>query len=128
VNIRRDDGSATGSSLNRKGLPGSIADTGEMGDTTIDSCHSRWVFDTKRLRYRRILKGPGFEKQMTMTDWRPYHEFHLDQSSDSFVVVLSNTGSVRIRSWRHTEAACRVCGVTGSEELPVDDIAHVEGG
>lgn len=96
-----------------------------MGDTTIDSCHSRWVFDTERLRYRRILKGPGFETQVTTTDWRPYHELRLDPSSDSFVVVLSDTGSVRIRSVRHAKAVCPQCGATDSEMLSV---AHVEGG
>jgi hypothetical protein len=99
-----------------------------MGDTAIESCHSRWVFDTKRLRYRRILKGPGFDKRMTMTDWRPYHDLQLDPSSDSFVVVLSDTGSVRIRSWRHTEGVCTVCGAVGSEELSVDDIGQFQGG
>ena len=99
-----------------------------MDDVVVDSCHSRWIFDTKSLRYRRILKGPAFAKRITMTDWRPYHELDLDTVSDSFVVVVNEAGTVRLRSWRHTEAVCPQCGATGTEELTVDDMAHVEGG
>jgi len=95
---------------------------------TLDSCNSRWVFDTERLRYRRVPQGPGLGRQMAVTEWSEYHELHLDEHSDSFTVVLNEAGTRMLRSWRHTEAECPQCGATGTEELSVADIAHVDGG
>jgi hypothetical protein len=57
-----------------------------MGHLIVDSCHSRWVFDTERLRYRRVSKGPGFGMRMVEQEWSPYHKLHVDPSSDSFTV------------------------------------------
>ena len=95
---------------------------------TIDSCHSRWVFDTERRRFRRILKGLGNQDRMTMTDWRSYDELQLDPDSDAFTVVLNEAGTRMLRSWRHVEGDCPQCGATATEELSVADIAHAEGG
>lgn len=94
-----------------------------MGYTTVDSCHSRWIFDTERLRYRRVPKGPGLEQLMAVTEWRPYHELLIDEDSDSFVVVLNAAGTRMLRSWRHTRAVCPQCGTARTEELSVDAIA-----
>jgi hypothetical protein len=99
-----------------------------MEQITLDSCHSQWVFDTERLRYRRVLKEPGLRVHPTMTEWAPYSELHLDEHSDSFVVVLNEAGTRMLRSWRHTEGVCDQCGDTGTVELSADDIAHFEGG
>jgi len=98
-----------------------------MGYLTIDSCHSRWVFDTGRLRFRRVPKGPGLELLMAMTEWRPYHDLHLDPDSDSFVVILNDAGTRMLRSWRHREAVCPQCGAR-TEEVTVDHIALAGGG
>jgi hypothetical protein len=98
-----------------------------MGYTTLDSCHSRWVFDSARHRFRRVPKGPGLEALMAMTEWRPYHELLIDTESDSFVVILNQAGTRMLRSWRHTEAVCAQCGATRTEELSVDDIAVARG-
>lgn len=98
-----------------------------MGYLTVDSCHSRWVFDTERLRFRRAPKGPGLELLMAMTQWRPYYDLHLDQASDSFVVILNEAGTRMLRSWRHTEAVCPQCGASRTEELSVGAIVLAEG-
>jgi hypothetical protein len=98
-----------------------------MGYTNLDSCHSRWVFDTDRRRFRRVPKGPGLEVLMAMTEWRPYHDLLIDTESDSFVVILNEAGTRMLRSWRHTEAVCALCGATRTEELSVDDIAVARG-
>ena len=98
-----------------------------MDIVTIDSCHSRWVFDTERLRFRRVLKGPRLGLRTVMTEWRPYTELHLDEYSDSFVVVLNEAGTRMLRSWRHREGLCAQCGESGTQQLSLDDIAHVEG-
>lgn len=94
-----------------------------MGYSTIDSCHSRWVFDTERLRFRRVPKGPGLELLMATTDWRPYHELVIDPHSDAFVVILNEGGTPMLRSWRHTETVCSQCGARRTEELSLHAIA-----
>ena len=48
---------------------------------TIDSCHSRWVFDSERRRFRRIPKGLGSDPEPVTTDWRPYYLLHVDDDS-----------------------------------------------
>jgi hypothetical protein len=98
-----------------------------MGMVTIDSCNSRWVFDADRLRYRRVPKGPNLGMRLTMAEWRPYYELHIDPTSESFVVVLNEAGTRMLRSWRHRPGVCPQCGATATEELSADDIAHVKG-
>lgn len=97
-----------------------------MRYTTLDSCHSRWVFDTENRRFRRILKGLGSGDHMPTTQWRPYFGLHLDPYSDSFVVMLNETDTRMLRSWRHVEGVCPQCGARATEELSLDDIAQVE--
>jgi len=99
-----------------------------MGLITVDSCHSRWVFDTDRRGYRRVPKGPGLTMRTVMAEWRPYHELHLDPCSDSFVVVLNQAGTRMLRSWRHRDGVCAQCGAARTEELSAHDIVNVEGG
>jgi hypothetical protein len=91
----------------------------------VDSCHSRWVFDTERRLFRRVLTGPGLGLRTVMTEWRPYAELHLDEHSDSFTVVLNQDGTRMLRSWRHRDRECVQCG-SGTKELSVEDIAQVE--
>jgi hypothetical protein len=94
---------------------------------TLDSCHSRWVFDTARLRFRRVPKGPGLDLLMAITEWRPYHELLLDPDSETFVVILNASGTRMLRSWRHTSAVCPQCGAAHTEELSVEAIALAHG-
>jgi hypothetical protein len=86
---------------------------------TLDSCHSHWVFDTDGMRFRRVLRGPDLELRTVTTEWRPYYELHLDEESDSFVVVLNEAGTRMLRSWRHLEGNCPNCGVTTGEVATV---------
>jgi len=106
----------------------SLSSGGDMRYITLDSCNSRWIFDTENHRFRRILKGLGPSDQMPTTEWRPYFGLHLDQYSDSFVVMLNDTDTRMLRSWRHTADVCPQCGARGTEELSLDDIAHVQEG
>ena len=100
---------------------------GAVETLVVDSCHSRWVFDTARRRFRRIPKGPGLEPVMAhMTEWRPYAELHLDPDSDSFVVVLNEAGTRMLRSWRHREGVCSQCGAARTEELAVTAVSAVD--
>ena len=99
-----------------------------MEDLLIDSCHSRWVFNTESKRFRRVLKGPGIGLRTVTTEWRPYAELHVDEYSDAFTVVLHEDGTRMLRSWRHRTGLCAQCGAQVTEELSVVDIAHAGDG
>ncbi|HUO48066.1 MAG TPA: hypothetical protein VMU09_04455 [Acidimicrobiales bacterium] len=95
--------------------------------TTVDSCHSHWVFDPDGLRYRRVPQGPDVHLRVLGADWQPYHELHLDEQSDSFVVVLNQEGTRMLRSWRHRQGECPSCG-RGTAELGATTAATVDAG
>lgn len=66
----------------------------------IESCHSTWIFDEENRRFRRLLKGPRIDREIS-TDWRSYDRLVLDRLSDAFLVFLDAAGSRVIRSHRH---------------------------
>jgi hypothetical protein len=81
-----------------------------MPPVRIESCHSTWVFDPDRMRFRRILKGVEVSSMPVETGWRPYAGLVLEDGSDNFVVLLNEQGTRRLRSWRHSEVDCANCG------------------
>jgi hypothetical protein len=87
----------------------------------LESCNSSWLFDTERMRYRRVLKGVDVGPRPTTTEWRPYFGLDLDPRSESFVVVLNPEGTRLLRSWRHTEH-CAQCGGHQTAELSLDEV------
>ena len=87
----------------------------------LESCNSTWLFDTERMRFRRVLKGVDVGRHPAATDWRPYSGLDLDPDSESFVVVLNAEGTRLLRSWRHTEQ-CSQCGAQTTAELSLDDV------
>ncbi len=87
----------------------------------LDSCHSTWIFDPARMRFRRILKGLDVDAARATTDWRPYFGLEIDQVSDSFVVLLNQEGSRLLRSWRHVDH-CPQCGGEPTVELSRKDL------
>ncbi|MHB8220926.1 MAG: hypothetical protein ACYDHU_11505 [Acidimicrobiales bacterium] len=89
--------------------------------TVLESCHSTWIFDTERMRFRRILKGLDLDARQASTAWRPYFGLHLDPRSESFVVLLNPDGSRLLRSWRHVDH-CPQCGGEATAELSVDEL------
>jgi len=84
----------------------------------LESCHSTWLFDTGRMRFRRILKGLDLDAS---TAWRAYFGLELDPLSESFVVLLNPEGTRLLRSWRHVDH-CPQCGGDATAELSVDDL------
>ena len=54
----------------------------------LESCHSTWIFDTDRLRFRRVLKGLALDAPSATTAWRAYYGLEIDPISESFVVML----------------------------------------
>ena len=92
-----------------------------MEPLVIESCHSTWVFDTERHRFRRLLKGLEVSNERPATEWRTYEALELVPGSDAFLVVLNPEGTRLLRSWRHLGPRCDNCGeLTG--ELSLEDI------
>jgi hypothetical protein len=87
----------------------------------LESCHSTWIFDTDKLRFRRILKGLSLDAHAATTAWRQYFGLELDPISESFVVLLNAEGTRLLRSWRHVEH-CPQCGGNQTGELSLDDL------
>lgn len=87
----------------------------------LESCHSTWLFDTTRMRFRRILKGLNLDARNASTAWRPYFGLELDPYSESFVVMLNADGTRLLRSWRHVEH-CPQCGGEATAELSLDEL------
>src|ERR1700761_5840967 len=69
--------------------------------TTIESCHSTWIFDTDRMRFRRMLKGTEVGGEPVVTGWRSYDRLEDHPGSETFTVYLNAAGTRMIRSWRH---------------------------
>jgi hypothetical protein len=84
-----------------------------MDQILMESCHCTWIFDTYRMRFRRVLKGLGVGPPDVATEWRPYHRLDVDRTSRAFTVVLDPRGTRRIRSWQHDEH-CVQCGLAST--------------
>ncbi len=74
----------------------------------IESCHSTWIFDQRRMRYRRVLRGTGTPLEVA-TAWRPYYGIETDDAGDTFAVLLNPAGTRILRSFRHPDG-CAECG------------------
>jgi hypothetical protein len=98
-----------------------------MEPVIIESCHSTWVVDLDRSRFRRILKGVERGGAMARTEWRPCYGLEIDPSSESFVVLLNEDGTRLLRSWRHVEH-CVQCGGEATSELSIDELRAVTAG
>jgi hypothetical protein len=92
-----------------------------MDATILESCHSTWIFDAERLRFRRIIKDIEVGDRVVTTAWRPYARLELAPEGESFTVVLNEEGSRLIRSWRHTED-CVQCGAHRTSHISLRDI------
>lgn len=87
----------------------------------LESCHSTWLFDTERMRFRRFLKGLDLDARQASTAWRPYYGLEMDEYSESFVVLLNPEGTRLLRSWRHVDR-CPQCGGEATAELSLEEL------
>jgi hypothetical protein len=94
---------------------------GRVDAFVLESCNSTWLFDTERMRFRRVLKGADVGRRPTTTEWRPYFGLDLDARSESFVVMLNPEGTRLLRSWRHTHQ-CSQCGGRATDVLSLDEV------
>ena len=88
---------------------------------TLESCHSTWIFDTRQLRFCRILRGLAVGRRRISTEWRPYWELEIDPHGKTFTVFLNDARTRLIRSSIHTQD-CVGCGGSPTTELSLDEI------
>jgi hypothetical protein len=70
----------------------------------IDSSHSIWLFDTERMRFRRLPKGADPVAPSLESDWEPYFALDIDPETGSFSVALNEDRTRLLRSWREERA------------------------
>ncbi|MFN8035073.1 MAG: hypothetical protein U0V73_04000 [Acidimicrobiia bacterium] len=65
----------------------------------IESSHSIWIFDTGRMRFRRVPKDADVDAPSLDSDWERYYALEIDPDSGSFTVTLNAEGTRLLRSW-----------------------------
>jgi len=92
-----------------------------MNIITLDSCHSTWIFNTRQLRFCRVLRGIAVGQRRISTEWRPYWELEIDPHGKTFTVILNESRTRLIHSSIHT-LDCAPCDSSPTTELSLGDI------
>lgn len=98
------------------------------GIILFESCNGTWMFDTAKMRFRRVLKGTPAPTvhagpvHRAATAWRRYYGLVVDHGTEWFTVVLNPSGTNLLRSWRHLEH-CAQCGGERAPDLPASELA-----
>ncbi len=87
----------------------------------LESCHSLWVFEPARMRFRRVPRGTRLDMPSPESDWTPYHRLEVEPSSGAFAVSLNEDGTRVLRSWLHIDP-CRHCQTEQTAELSLEAI------
>ena len=66
----------------------------------IESTHSVWLFDTQRMRFRRVPKGSDPDAPTLDRDWEPYFALEVDTETGAFIVALNEDRTRLLRAWR----------------------------
>jgi hypothetical protein len=94
----------------------------------IDSTHSTWIFDTERMRFRRLPKGVDPATPSLESDWQPYFALDIDPKSGAFTVALNEDRTRLLRAWRADLAAPAGTDATGelrTRELRLEPTGEV---
>ena len=101
-----------------------------MSVRVLESCHSLWIFEPERGRFRRVPRGTRLDMPSPENEWTPYYRLELDASSGAFSVGLNPDDTRVLRSWLHVEP-CRHCSADHTGELSLEVLRRavdVEGG
>ncbi len=66
----------------------------------IESTHSVWLFDTDRMRFRRVPKGTDADAPSLDSDWEAYFALDVDDETGAFTVALNDDRTRLLRAWR----------------------------
>lgn len=97
-------------------------EVGGLAIRVLESCHSIWIFEPGRMRFRRVPRGTRLDMPSPESEWTPYYRLEVEPSSGAFAVGLNEDDTRVLRSWLHIDP-CRHCGAgdqTG--ELSLDAI------
>ncbi|MGH8998280.1 MAG: hypothetical protein ACRDY7_02710 [Acidimicrobiia bacterium] len=90
----------------------------------LESCHSTWIFNPARMRFRRAPRGTRLDMPSPEVDWAPYFRLEVEPSSGAFAVSLNSDDTRVLRSWLHSEP-CRHCAAADeTAELSLDAITR----
>jgi len=104
--------------------PGVTVEEVELGGVALrvlESCHSVWVFESGRMRFRRVPRGTRLDMPSPESDWTPYFRLEVEPSTGAFAVGLNAEGTRVLRSWLHLEP-CRHCAGDQTGELSLDAV------
>jgi hypothetical protein len=87
----------------------------------LESCHSIWIFDSGRMRFRRVPRGTRLDMPSPESDWTAYFRLEMEPSSGAFAVDLTEDGTRVLRSWLHNDP-CRHCASDQTGEMSLDDL------
>lgn len=105
------------------GAPVAVEDitVGGMTLRVLESCHSLWMFEPDRMRFRRVPRGTRLDMPSPESEWTPYFRLEVEPSTGAFAVGLNEEGTRVLRSWLHLEP-CRHCAADQTGELSLDAI------
>lgn len=66
----------------------------------IESTHSIWLFDTDRMRFRRVPKGTDADAPSLDSDWEAFFALDVDDQTGAFTVALNEDRTRLLRAWR----------------------------
>jgi hypothetical protein len=89
----------------------------------LESCHSTWVFDAGRGRFRRVPRGVDIWMP-SEKEWHPYHRLEFDGSTGAFAIALNPEGTRMLRSWIHEEPCPHCQTGDATNELSLAPIDH----
>lgn len=93
-----------------------------------ESCHTSWCFDTAGSRFKRIPRPENRQASITdfaVAQWEPYFNLAFGDDSDEFTVVLNESESKLLRSWRHSDNCSHCFGADpefGTEEISLGQL------
>ncbi len=64
----------------------------------IESAHSLWLFDTERMRYRRLPREADPDAPSLESDWEPFYALDRDDEAGAFTVALNEDRTRLIRA------------------------------
>lgn len=99
-----------------------VGELAGVASGTLESCHSIWVFDPERMRFRRVPRGASVEMPATAEDWQPYYRLEVNPETGAFAVGLNQDGTRMLRSWLHVEPCPHCPAGSQTEELTLDAV------
>ena len=85
----------------------------------LESCHSLWIFEPGRARFRRVPRGTRLDMPSPQNEWTAYYRLEIDPSSGAFSVGLNADDTRVLRSWLHTDP-CRHCSGDQTGEISLE--------